>query len=68
MVKKRDQRKNSEGYSDPTAYLALRNLELEGDIRFHRLLHTLVYICEVAGFKVKGRIVLEDKKTGRIWR
>lgn len=43
-------RKNSEGYSDPTAFEALRNIDKE-DERFHRLLHTLFYICELAVFR-----------------
>lgn len=60
-------RKNSEGYSDQTAFEALRNIDKE-DERFHRLLHTLFYICELADFKIEGRIVLIDKQTGRIWR
>ena len=60
-------RRNQEGYLDPTAFEALRNIE-EEDNRFHRLLHTLFYICELAGFEIEGRIVLLDKKTGRIWR
>lgn len=51
----------------PTAFEALRNLERE-DERFHRLLHTLFYLCELADFEIEGRIVLIDKKTGRIWR
>lgn len=38
------------------------------DERFHRLLHTLFYLCELADFEIEGRIVLIDKKTGRIWR
>ena len=59
-------RKNSEGYSDPTAFEALRNIDKE-DERFHRLLHTL-YICELADFEIEGRIVLIDKQTGRVWR
>lgn len=63
----RDLRKNAEGYSDPTAYEALRNIDKEEE-RFHRLLHTLFYICDVAGFKIEGRIVLTDKKTGRVWK
>lgn len=58
---------NAEGYSDPTAFEALRNLERE-DERFHRLLYTLFYLCELADFEIEGRIVLIDKKTGRIWR
>lgn len=60
-------RKNSEGYSDPTAFEALRNIDKE-DERFHRLLHTLFYIYELADFEIEGRIVLIDKQTGRVWR
>lgn len=59
--------KNKEGYSDPTAYEALRKID-EEDARFHRLLDTIFYLCELAGFRIEGRIVLTDKRTGRIWR
>ena len=67
MGDRNNPRCNAEGYSDPTAFEALRNLERE-DERFHRLLHTLFYLCELADFEREGRIVLIDKKTGRIWR
>ena len=63
----RDLRKNAEGYSDPTAYEAMRNIEKEEE-RFHRLLHTIFYLCELAGFSIEGRIVLIDKSNGRVWR
>ncbi|MDO5397833.1 MAG: hypothetical protein Q4G33_07865 [bacterium] len=63
----RDLRKNASGYVDPTAYEAMRNLDNEDD-RFHKLLHTIFYICELAGFEIEGRIVLTDKRTGRVWR
>ena len=63
----RDLRKNAEGYSDPTAYEAIKNIDKE-DARFHKLLYTIFYICNIAGFEIEGRIVLVDKKTGRIWR
>lgn len=65
-----DIRKNAEGYSDPTAYEALKKIdkEKEEDERFHKLLHTLFYICELADFQIEGRIVLTDKRTGRTWR
>lgn len=63
----RDQRKNAEGYYDPTAYNAIRNIEKE-DEKFHKLLHTIFDICELAGFEIEGRIVLIDKNSGRIWR
>ncbi len=57
-------RKNSEGYSDPTAYMALK----KDDERFHKLLRTIFDICDSADFEIKGRIVLVDRKSGKIWR
>ena len=63
----RDLRKNAEEYSDPTAYEAIKNIDKE-DKRFRKLLHTIFNICELSGFRIEGRIVLVDKKTGRIWR
>ena len=60
-------RRNAEGYFDPTAYAGMKNMEKE-DERFHKLLHTIFYLCELAGFDIEGRIVLVDKKTGRVWR
>lgn len=59
-------RKNNEGYSDPTAYEALCSIEAEE--RFQKLLKTIFAICELAGFSLEGRIVLRDKRTGKIWR
>lgn len=67
MGDRNNPRCNAERYSDPTAFEALRNLEREEE-RFHRLLYTLFYLCELADFEIEGRIVLIDKKTGRIWR
>lgn len=52
MANTTNPRRNAEGYSDPTAYEALKNIEREEDERFHRLLHTLFYLCELAGSKV----------------
>ena len=40
----KDDRKNAEGYNDPTAYNAIKNVEQEqdkDDMRFHQLLNTL---------------------------
>lgn len=61
-----DPRRNGEGYLDLTAYEALRHVEEEE--KFHKLLHTIFYLCELAGFQIDGRIVLKDKKSGRIWK
>ncbi len=63
-----DPRRNAEGYSDPTAYQALKNMEREDYKRFRRLLHTLFCLCELADFEIEGRIVLVDKRNGRVWR
>lgn len=62
-----DPKKNFEGYLDPTASEALQNVNDEYE-RFHKLIRTLLYTCKVAGFEVGNRIVLIDKKTGRVWR
>ena len=43
----RDLRKNAEGYSDPTAYETIKNIDKE-DARFHKLLHTIFYISNAA--------------------
>lgn len=61
----RDLRKNLEGYPDPTAYEAIKNLDNE---RFHKLLHTIFDMCELAGFHLEERIVLRDEQTGKVWR
>ena len=68
MAKYENPRKNAEGYSDPTAYEALRNIESKEDERFHKLLYAIFDICDLAGFEIEGRIVLLDKKSGRVWR
>lgn len=40
----------------------------EEEARFKRLLATIFYICENAGFHIEDRIVVRDKRTGKIWR
>lgn len=65
--------KNGSGYYDPTAYQAMKNViknepTFEENDRFHQLLETIFYITELAGFRIEERIVLKDKKTGKIWR
>lgn len=62
-----DLRKNAEGYSDPTSYEAIMNAEAD-DRRFHKLLDAIFTICELSGFHVEERIVIKDKRTGKIWR
>ena len=57
-------------YKDPTADSAIGNTyreQLEND-KFKKCIATIRYICDLAGFKIEGRIALRSKKTGRIWR
>ena len=70
MDSKKDPRRNASGCMDLTAYEAIRNVEREAEAeeRFKKLLNTIFYICELAGFRIEGRIVLQDKKTGKVWR
>lgn len=66
-----DFRKNSSGYSDPTAHQAYKNImqeENEQRKRARALLGVLHYIIDAAGFDVIGYIRLRDRKTGREWR
>ena len=59
--------KNSEGYSAPTAGAAIRNVDQEYE-RFKLLVDTLHKITKLAGFHIEERVVLKDRRTGRIWR
>lgn len=67
FVKTFTQQQSDAGYSDPTAYQALKNIELEEE-RFRKLLYAIFDICELAGFEIEGRIVLVDKRSGKVWR
>lgn len=61
-------KKNLEFYDDPTAFMALNNIEkseLKSYSRFYKLLNTIFYLCNLAGFYIEGRIVLVDKMTGK---
>lgn len=63
--------KNTEGYVDIVPYTAIKNLDRNGvskeTTHFRKTLRAIFCICELAGFRVCGRIVLEDLKTGKIW-
>ena len=70
----KDLSRNGSGCYDPTAYKAMKRVEADERKygrdyeRFYNLLNTIFYICELAGFHVEGRIVLTDKKTGKVWK
>ena len=45
----------------------MKNIEAE-EGRFHKLLYAIFDICELADFEIEGRIVLVDKRSGKVWR
>lgn len=57
---------NGSGCKDFTAYNALKNIEREEQL--NKLLATIHYITNLAGFSIEGRIVFKDKRTGKKWR
>lgn len=62
-------KKNASGCYDPTAYKAIRNVDGDNnDERFHKLLHSIFDICELSDFQIEGRIVLVDKRSGKVYR
>ena len=69
-----DIRRNGSGCADPTAYKAIRNVTKEekkkssSDQRFEDFLRTIFTICELSDFHIEERIVVKDKRTGKIWR
>lgn len=57
---------NASGCKDLTAYEALRDIERNEEAK--KLISTIFYIVNLAGFRIEGRLVLQDKKTGKKWR
>ena len=63
----KDIKRNGSGYVDPTAYEAIKNVSEEKE-RFDRFLGVLFSICELSDFHIEERIVVKDKRTGKVWR
>lgn len=62
-------KRNGSGYVDPTAYTAISKAEHDRETeRFHKLLKAIFDICELSGFQIEGRLVLKDKRSGKVWR
>lgn len=62
-----DLKYNGSGYLDPTAYEAIMSIE-EEEIAKKRLIKTIRYICELAGFEIENRIILRNVKSDRYWK
>ena len=63
--------KNSEGYTDMTAQLVLNSMvpdkEEEDSRRMRYLIKGVKALAESFGFEVEGRIMLRNKRTGKIY-
>ncbi len=62
----KDDMRNGSGYIDPTAYEAIKRAEDERE-HYKKTMGCLMRVCELAGFAVEERIILRDKKTGKVW-
>ena len=64
--------KNPEGYADPTPYQALRNIELQerdsADEYAYRVIKNVLVSLDLYGFKLVGRLHIQDKITGREYK
>lgn len=60
-------RKNAEGYYDPTAWAALSAIERE-ERQAKKLKKTIYPMCELAGFQLKGQIILSEIGSGKTFR
>lgn len=68
---KDDLRRNGSGCPDPTAYKAIKKVDRSSDEeseRFRELLDVIFTVCELSDFHIEERIVVKDKRTGRVWR
>lgn len=63
--------KNSEGYQDPTAGIAMRTVKREEqdvDKLNHKVIQSFRLLVDLAGFEIVGRVTLRHKKSGRVFR
>ena len=59
--------KNPEGYPDPTAHDAVKQVDWE-EQRAKKLIGVLKYIIKNADFDLVERIHIRDRRTGREWK
>ena len=62
---------NGSGYLDMTGYTAIKHIERDIDPdyeRFHKLLGGILRMCELADFRLDGRLEVTDLRSGKTWR
>ena len=58
---------NDSGCPDPTAYEAMKRLNLVDDIA-HKVITTIKNILDLSGFELVERIQIRHKKSGKIYK
>lgn len=58
---------NNSGCPDPTAYEAMKRLNLVDD-NAHKVITTIKNILDLSGFELIGRIQIKHKKSGKIYK
>lgn len=64
--------KNCEGYSDPTAGVAMAAVKREEvqelTDKNHKLIQAIRNVVDLAGFEIVGRITLKHKRSGKVFK
>lgn len=64
--------KNCEGYSDPTAGVAMAAVKREEvqelTDKNHKLIQAIRNVADLAGFEIVGRITLKHKRSGKVFK
>lgn len=64
--------KNCEGYSDPTAGVAMAAVKREEvqelTDKNHKLIQVIRNVVDLAGFEIIGRITLKHKRSGKVFK
>lgn len=58
---------NGSGVKDYTAARAIKRADVQ-PMEVNRLIETIKYIVDLAGYEVDGRIALKNKKTKKVYR
>ena len=69
-------KRNASGALDLTAYEAIKRADKDLELKHQeeecqrriKLISIILKLCDICGYSVQERIVLKDRKTGRIWR
>ncbi len=62
-------KKNHEGYDDPTTFAAMQKVDNDPEQKeLNCLIKMITKIAFYAGYSIENRLILKNKKTGKIWR